>query len=296
MKVLLIGASGQLGSDILTTWTADAVTPVTHAGLDVTNGSAVLDAVREVRPDVVVNTAAFHRVDICEIESARAFAVNAEGALNVARAAAAAGAAVVFVSTDYVFDGLTCAPYTEKCTARPRNVYGASKLAGEGLVAQANARHYIVRTSGLFGVAGASGKGGNFVETMIRLAREGKPIRVVADEALAQTSTLDLAVALRSLVESEMYGTYHVANEGGLSWFHFARMIFQALGLEPDLSPTSSREFGAKAVRPPYSVLASSRLGGLGIRMPRIDDALARYLVAKGHTVRANRARDCVAA
>lgn len=295
MKAVLIGARGQLGQDIIRVWRDDDVVPLNHSEVDVCDAGAVREAIEAERPDLVVNTAAYHRVDECESDVERTFAVNAEGALNVARAATAVGAPIVFVSTDYVFDGHSSAPYTERCVARPLNVYGASKLAGEMLVAQANPQHYIVRASGLFGVAGASGKGGNFIELMIRLAREGRPIRVVADEALAQTSTNDLAVAIRQIVQSDSFGIYHATNRGGLSWYHFARMIFDATGLDPDLAPTSSREFGAKAPRPAYSVLGSTRLPAIGVEMPRIEQALARYLVAKGYDLHADWALDAAA-
>ncbi len=287
MRVLLIGAGGQLGTDIRHLWSQDEVVGVTHQDLDVTDTAAVQAAVEHHRPEVVVNTAAYHRVDECESQVARSFAVNAEGALNAARAAAGTGSAVVFISTDYVFDGQAGVPVTEDTPPNPLNVYGVSKLAGELLVRQANPRHLVVRSSGLYGVAGASGKGGNFVETMIRLAREGRPIKVVDDEALAQTSTADLAIALRALVASERYGLYHVANSGGQSWFRFAQMIFERLGLSPDLSPTTSREFGAAATRPPFSVLESGRLPVLGIRMRSVAEALEDYLVTKGYQVQA---------
>jgi len=189
----------------------------------------------------------------------------------------------MWVSSNYVSAGDRNTPYREDDPTAPPNAYGVSKVAGERLIALANPRHYVVRSAGLYGVAGSSGKGGNFVQTMLRLAREGRAIRVVDDEVLGMTSTLDLARAMAAIAEAECFGTYHITNAGELSWYDFAVAIFQLAGLRPDLRPTTSAEYGAPARRPPYSVLANERLAGLGVPTLRpVEEALAEYLAKTG--------------
>ncbi len=283
MKVLLIGAGGQLASDLVRVLQGHEVIPLRHAELELTDRGQVEAALAAHQPNVVINTAAYHRVDDCEEQLERSFAVNAVGVGYLARACAEREAALLHLSTDYVFDGDKGSPYQETDTPRPRTVYGTSKLAGELLVQQRCRRHFVVRTSGLYGVAGASGKGGNFVNLMLRLADEGKPIRVVADQITTPTATADLAAKLAWLITTEEYGTYHVTNGGSCSWFEFAAAIFELAGLRPDLSPTTTAAFAAKARRPAYSVLAHGHLQQLGA-----DDlrpwrhALADYLRSIG--------------
>jgi dTDP-4-dehydrorhamnose reductase len=280
---LLLGARSQLGHDLLRTWPGTLV-PLGHADCDVTDAAAVRSAVAAHRPRLVINLAASHRVDEVERDPADALRVNAFGAWNVATAAAEAGAAVVWVSTDYVFAGDRGRPYVEDDPTSPVNAYGVSKAAGERLVALANPRHVIVRSSGLYGVAGASGKGGNFVETMLRLAREGRPLRVVSDQVLGPTSTLDLAGALARVAASGSYGTWHLTNQGAISWHDFAALIFRLCAITADLSPVSSVEYDAPARRPAYSVLANDRATAAGLPpLPPVEHALAAYLRAKGY-------------
>jgi dTDP-4-dehydrorhamnose reductase len=191
------------------------------------------------------------------------------------------------ISTDYVFDGAKRAPYVETDAPNPLSAYGASKLAGELLIRAAWPKHYIVRTCGLYGRAGASGKGGNFVNTMLRLAREGKPIRVVGDQICTPTATADLAAQLALLIETRAWGTYHATSAGGCAWSAFAAEIFRlaaARGLiaaAPAVTAISSAEFGAPARRPPYSVLENRALADLGLdRMRPWQDALAGYIAS----------------
>ncbi len=284
MRVLLFGARSQLGYDLLQAWSDAEVRALSHRDCDVTDAAAVRAAVEAARPHLVVNLAAAHRVDELEREPTAAFHVNAYGAWLVARSAAAAGAAVLWVSTDYVFSGTARRPYREEDPPGPVNAYGASKAAGERLVALANPRHYIVRSSGLYGTAGSSGKGGNFVETMLRLAREGRPVRVVNDQVLGPTATADLAAALVRLARTEAYGIYHITNAGAISWHDFAALIFRLTGTPARLVPVSSTEYGAPARRPAYSVLANERLRAVGLPPLRaVGEALAAYLHAKGH-------------
>ncbi len=284
MRVLVLGARSQLGHDLVRSWPDAEVRALSHRDCDVTDPAAVRAAVEATRPHLVVNLAAAHRVDDLERDPTVAFHVNAYGAWLVARWAAAVDAAVLWVSTDYVFSGTARRPYREEDRPGPLNAYGASKAAGERLVALANPRHYIVRSSGLYGVAGASGKGGNFVETMLRLAREGRPLRVVNDQVLGPTATADLAAALVRLARTEAYGVCHITNAGTISWHDFAALIFRLTDTPAQLTPVSSAEYGAPAPRPAYSVLANDRLRAIGIPPLRpLEEALAAYLRAKGH-------------
>jgi dTDP-4-dehydrorhamnose reductase len=283
MRTLLIGSHGQLGSDLCRVWAGELIA-LPHEALDVCDRDQVHGVIRSEAPALVINTAAFHRVDECESNVSRPFEVNAIGAKNVADASREAGAAVMFISTDYVFDGEKGSPYVEEDVPRPLSVYGASKLAGEHLVRRSNPQHFIVRSSGLFGVAGASGKGGNFVETMIRKAWQGEALRVVDDQVFSPTFTWDLAIALRELAATGRFGTYHVTNSGQTSWHDFAGKIFELMGLRPSLTAITSEELGAAARRPRFSVLEHRALAAAGVASPRPwPDALETYLREKGH-------------
>ena len=281
MKVLLLGANGQLGSDIVRLWRDPAVEliPASRADADVTNGEAVDALIARHRPDVTVNTTAFHNLPVAESDPETAFRVNVVGGWNVARAAAAAGSAIVQVSTDYVFDGTKRTPYVEDDARRALNVYGAAKIATEDVVQLVNPESLVVRVSGLYGLAGSAGKGGNFVETMLRLAGEGKPVRVVSDQVTAPTNTAEIAEALLPLVRDGLRGTAHLAAAEGCTWYEFAGAIFDLCGLSPDFAPVTTAEFGGPVRRPMYSVLGSTRAPAL--RHWRAG--LERYLREKGH-------------
>jgi dTDP-4-dehydrorhamnose reductase len=280
MKILLIGKNGQLGSDLHELFQVQGavVTGVTHAEFDICNADHVLQVIGSERPHLVVNTAAFHRVEECETKLALSFEVNAIGALHLARACHKYGAVLVHFSTDYVFDGAKNTPYSETDLPVPLNVYGASKVAGELLIAASLQRYLVVRTCGLYGLAGSSGKGGNFVETMLRKAADRSPVRVVHDQVLTPTYTADLARAVAELVRAEAFGLYHVSCEGQCSWYEFARKIFELEQFTVDLVPVTTSEFPSSVRRPPYSVLSKRRLRGHGIVMPTWEDSLARYL------------------
>jgi dTDP-4-dehydrorhamnose reductase len=283
-RILLIGAEGQLGSDLRAALPADALVALARRDLDVTDDKGIERALDAHAPAWVINTAAVHRVDDIEADSRLAFAVNAAAAQCLARACARRAVRLVHLSSDYVFGAAGPGPYGEDAPPAPLNAYGVSKLAGELLVRQASPRHLVVRSSGLYGRAGSSGKGGNFVETMLRLARAGKPIRVVDDQVLAPTYTADLAEALAALVAVDPPGgVYHLTNAGSCSWFEFARRLFALCGLTPDLAPTSSEAYGAPARRPTNSVLTNTRFAALGLASLRAwPDALAAYLRARG--------------
>jgi dTDP-4-dehydrorhamnose reductase len=252
MRIVFFGASGQLGSDFLKVAAGrHQVVAPRHADADVTDPEAVARAVDAERPDAVVDAAAFHKVELCEEDPLRSFHVNAVGAWNVGRAARAVGARAVFVSSDYVFDGENPHGYAEDHPTAPVNVYGISKVAGEQATRNACPDSLVVRGSGLFGHAGSSGKGGNFVETMLAKAAAGEAISVVDDQMFAPSSTHDMAARILLLLERRVPpGVYHVANGGSCSWYQFAREVFRVADVYADLSP---RPAGEQAVRRPRS-------------------------------------------
>lgn len=291
MKIFLTGANGQLGSDLCVALAGHEVVPVTRAGIDTRRGPSLAgdvlqpvqmrELITQTRPELVLNTTAFNKVDVAEQDAGEALRVNAYAAQQLALLCREANIPLMHISTDFVFDGAKRAPYVEGDLPNPLSAYGTSKLAGELLVRASWAQHYIVRTCGLYGTAGSSGKGGNFVNTMLRLAREGKPIRVVSDQICTPTATRDLAEQLAVLIETGAYGTYHVNNHGACSWYEFACEIFKQAGLSPDVQPITSQAFNAPATRPPYSVLENAALQKLGIdRMRDWREALADYLQA----------------
>ena len=284
MRTVVIGSSGQLGQDLMEALGDDAV-GLAHADIDVTDGVGVSRILRDHRPDWVINTAAFHRVDDCELNPTLAFAVNATGAANVARAADEIGAGVVFYSTDYVFGGEGRPrhdPHTESSLPDPYNVYGISKLAGERMVMNANPRHLVIRSAGLYGTA-TSRKGWTFPELMVTKGRSDGWVKVVTDQALSPTYTHDLATTTKALMEQEARGLFHLTNEGECSWFEFAQATFDIAGVAVNMEPTTTLTGERRARRPPYSALASERLAATGVPPLRPwREALEHYLNAKG--------------
>jgi dTDP-4-dehydrorhamnose reductase len=284
MKTVIIGSMGQLAQDLLKVLGPDTI-GLSHQDLDVTDGVALVQALQTLKPDWVLNTAAFHRVDDCECNAELAFAVNALGARNVARAAAGLGAGVVFFSTDYVFGGQgrqRGMPYGEGDLPQPLNVYGTSKLAGEQLVLQANPRSLVLRTSGLYGTA-TSRKGWTFPELMLNKAKTEGGVKVVTDQALAPTYTADLAAKVKELLHAGVTGLFHLTNAQECSWFEFAQKVLETAGVKAKMTPMRTEQSQRRAVRPPYSALASARLGEVGLKPMRPwPEALHDYLKAKG--------------
>lgn len=287
MKIAIIGANGQLGSDLCHELGSEDIVALAHSDIEITDISSVKQAMGRHRPDVVINTAAFHRVDDCEDNQDKAFQVNAMGARNVAVLAQELGAKMVYLSTDYIFGDETeprTNPYTEFDIPVPLSVYGKSKLAGEGFVQHLCSKHFIIRTSGLFGIAGASGKGGNFVETMLRLAKERDELRVVNDQVFSPTYTRDLAKKINQLISTEYYGIFHITNSGACSWFEFTSEILDLAGLRTPIVPITSDQYPQKAKRPHYSVLDNYHLRLIGMdNMRPWQDALRDYMAEKGH-------------
>jgi dTDP-4-dehydrorhamnose reductase len=286
---VILGARGQLGSDLHHALGAGAwrVSALARPELDVCDSARVEQALRTAQPDVVINCTACNAVEQCEDDPAPAFAVNAVAVHQLARLANALDCTLVHFSTNYVFDGGARTPYTEEAPPFPLNVYGISKVAGEHLVRRYCRRHFVIRTTGLYGHAGAHTARGNFVETMLRRGSGGAPVRVVDDQILTPTATADLARAVVGLLESRDgapvgYGLYHLTNAGECSWFEFARMIFALRGMPVDLAPVSSAAAGTKARRPAYSVLDCGRWTRAGLPPLRPwQDALRDYLGAR---------------
>jgi dTDP-4-dehydrorhamnose reductase len=284
LTVAVIGSTGQLGQDLMRVFGEEAV-GFAHEDLEVTDEESVVAAVRSVEPNWVLNTAAFHRVDDCEVDPTLAFAVNATGALNVARAAADVGSGVAFFSSDYVFGGQDWKrghPYEEGETPHPLNVYGVSKLAGEQLVMQANPRYLVVRSAGLYGTA-TSRKGWTFPELMLNKARTEGALRVVTDQVLSPTFTADLAQKTKELIEKDVVGLFHLTNSGECSWFEFARGALELAGVEAKMEEISTGQLKQRARRPSYSALDTACLGEVGLKPLRPwKEALGDYLRANG--------------
>jgi len=288
MRVAVVGSAGQLGTEVIRALTeagAYEVTPLDHTRIECTDRVGVEDVLRASRPDVVVNCAGYVRVDDCEDQAETAFRINACGGFYIARACETIGAACVYVSTDYVFDGELGRSYTEDDAPRPINVYGESKLAGEDLVRQASTRWLVVRLASLYGAAGARGKGGNFIETILAKAARGDTLRVVADIRMSPMYAVDAARALEALIRQRADGVVHVANAGHCSWYEFARQILELAQVPARLEPIRSAEYPAKARRPRDSSLASVRRETSGSWGRPWQEALRAYLIEKGHLV-----------
>lgn len=270
MRVLVTGAAGMLGHDVLEA-AGEGGEGLGHDELDITDLAALRAALAAAQPDVVVNCAAWTDVDGAESREAEAERVNVAGAGNVARAAAELGAPVVHVSSDYVFDGRKRSPYLEDDATGPLGAYGRTKLAGERAVAAANPRHHIVRSSWLFGVHGA-----NFVRTMLQLAAERDSVRVVDDQVGCPTYTAHLAAALLQIAGSERFGVWHAAGTGSASWFELASEIFARTGASCTAQRASTAQMGRPAPRPAHSVLASARDDA--VLLPDWRDGLDAYL------------------
>jgi dTDP-4-dehydrorhamnose reductase len=292
-RVVVLGANGQLGTDlmrVLAQRPGVEARGLTRANLDITDRDSVAAVLDALRPTVVINTTAYHQVDEVEDHADRAFAVNAVAQQTLADYCAARDCAIVYCSTDYVY-GLDAArqrPYTEGEAPGPVNAYGVSKVAGEQFTRYLAPRHFVVRVSGLHGVAGSAGKGGNFVELMLRLGRERGEVSVVNDQILTPTYTRNLATNLADLIATDAYGLYHMTAEGQCSWWEFASAIFAEAGLTVRCNPVASSHFPTRARRPGYAALENAALNDAGLnRMRDWRQNLIAYLVEKGHRDRA---------
>jgi len=263
MKVAIIGADGQLGSDAAQAFAdgGDMVFPLTHGDVEISAIDSVTAALRELKPDLIVNTAAMHHVERCERDPKRALEINTSGPHNLAMVSQELGASLMQISTDYVFDGAKGTPYEESDAPRPLNTYGITKLAGEHFVRSTLERHFILRTSALYGRHPCRGKGGlNFVDLMLKLGKERGKVRVVDSEKVTPTSTTELARQMVLIGRSGNFGLFHATAEGSCTWYDFAREIFSVAGLSAKVELADPGEFPAKVPRPTYSVLENAAL------------------------------------
>jgi dTDP-4-dehydrorhamnose reductase len=286
MTVAIFGASGQLGRDLVPRMAClgQDVIARTRTEVDFTQPATIRAFLVTHRPRLVINCAAYNFVDRAETEPEVAFAVNAVAVQVLAEACREMEAKLVHFSTDYVFgrDQSRHTPYREDDPPGPVNVYGQSKWRGEQAVLATSATNLVIRTCGLYGVWGSGGKGGNFVETMLRLATAGRPLRVVNDQRCTPSYTVDVAETTVELLRGEAEGLFHVTNTGDCTWYEFAVEIFRQAGLKPDLTPITSRDYGAAAQRPAYSVLSTEKLTEKGLAPPRPwQEALAAYLLER---------------
>ena len=278
MRLLVVGADGQLGSDVVRLLSPTVeVTARVMDELDVTDRAALRRALEALHPDVVVNCAAYTAVDRAESEQDAAYRVNVLGACNVAQAARRVGARVVYFSTDYVFDGAASEPYDEDAPVGPLSVYGRTKLLGEQVTREANPDHLILRLAWMYGSTGH-----NFVRTILRLAREKDQLRIVDDQVGSPTFTEDVVHQLWTAIEEGCSGTYHCVNAGQASWYAFATHIVHRLGLNVPVIPIQTVDYPTPARRPAYSVLADRKftleeLNGMRSWEDALDDCLLRY-------------------
>jgi dTDP-4-dehydrorhamnose reductase len=289
MKTILLGPGGQLGTDIQAANARRgeplAITPVSRAVVDLTDFNATSKFLRNQDFGCLINCSGYHKTDEVERNAQLAFTINAHLVQKLAEICLEKKARFVHISTDYVFGGQSKrAPLTELDGKAPVNVYGASKGMGEDLAMLTGANLLVLRVASLFGIAGASGKGGNFVETMIRVGKETGALRVVADQTMSPTATADVAeIVIKMLQKDVASGIWHVVNSGAASWYEFARRIIERCGIAATVSPIASSEFPAAAKRPAYSVLDNSKVNAAVSQMRSWQDALDAYLIIKGH-------------
>ncbi|MCS6951754.1 MAG: dTDP-4-dehydrorhamnose reductase [Bryobacterales bacterium] len=283
-KVLIFGAAGQLGTELLNEFRKRGYKTrgLDRASVDITDADRVQQSIADFDPEIVINAAAYNQVDVAEQEPQAAFAVNALAVRHIAMSCRQNGALLVHFSTDYVFDGRAGRPYTEEDPPRPLGAYAVSKLAGEYFAQAYLEDPLIIRTSGVYGPGGLRTARGNFIELMLRLAQSGQPIRVVEDHVASPTFAPALAARTADLVERGHRGLFHVGGGVAISWFDFAKLIFRAAGLSPELRPTNEREYRTAARRPRYSALSNAKMERAGLEpMPPLEQAVSAYFALR---------------
>jgi len=284
LNIALIGADGQLGSDLLNLLKDTDLFPLYYPEFDVTHEKKAEQTLEIIKPDIIINTSAFNDVNGGEDRIREAFELNSFAVRKLSFISLKLGAVLVHFSSDYVFDGEKDTPYIESDKPNPLNVYGTSKLTGEYFVQNILDRYFIIRTSGLYGEAGCMGKGYNFVDLMVEKAEKEEEIKVVNDQWLTPTWTFELAERVIKLTGMNQYGLYHMTSEGECTWYQFAETIFSYLKKSPPLIPVDSSSYGAKAKRPLYSVLENKRLKQSGIKnFSHWKEALKKYMTRKGY-------------
>ncbi len=291
-RAVVFGRGGQLGVELVKVFSQRGyeVTGFDRAAVDVTDASLVEQTLARLDPSVVLNAAAYNQVDVAEKEPQAALAGNALAVRNLALACRQVDARLVHFSTDYVFDGKATRPYTEEDQTHPLGAYAVSKLAGE-LYAQAYLENpLIIRTSGVFGPAGVRTNRGNFVEMMLRLEKNGQPIKVVEDHVASPSYAPAIAARTADMVEKRLSGVFHIGGGTAISWFDYAKLIFETAGLHPELRPTNAREYRTQAQRPKYSALSNAKMERAGIPpMPSMPEAVASYMVERETYITAGR-------
>ncbi len=280
MKVAVIGANGQLGTDVCEVFASrHEIVSLTHQDIEIADIDNVKKVLGEIKADAVICTAAAHNVPKCELEPDGAFRINGIGSLNLAKVSTDLGFKLVQYSTDYVFDGRKQKPYVETDSVFPQSVYAITKYAGEQFILNYSTRHFVIRVSGIYGKIPCRAKGGNFISTMVKLSKEKPEVRVVKDEILTPTPTKEIAKNTLALIETDAFDVYHMTCEGEVSWYEFARTIFETLQLKTPLFEASVKDFPLVVKRPFYSVLENANLKKINLnRMPHWKDALTAFL------------------
>jgi len=280
MKVLILGSNGQLGSDLLEVFEGKVIA-FTRKEFD-----AQKDDINKLPKDVdyIINCISYHKTDEVEDNSDKAFKINSSFVYELARFCSENDITLFHISTDYVFDGCKKSPYNEEDIPNPLNIYGLSKFSGEKAIQTYTDKYFIFRVSSLFGRAGASGKGGNFVTTMINLAKKNTPLKIIANQYMVPTHTLDIARVIKYFIDNRVdeYGIYHCVSDGSCSWYDFTKEIFNQIGLDYKIDKTTYEEYKTKAKRPKYSVLDNRKLSKY-YKMPHWREALKEYLTLKGY-------------
>jgi dTDP-4-dehydrorhamnose reductase len=291
-RLAIIGASGQLGSALVAAFAGRELHTPSHAHVDFEDRAAVAAFLDRAQPELLVNCSAFHHVDTCEREPERAFAVNALAVDRAAEACAARDVAFATISTDYVFDGMLGRAYREDDAPNPRTAYGVSKLAGELLTRRHGPRHFVFRTSGVFGDIGTSNKGYTLIEKVLGQAERGEPTRMVSDMTFSPTYAPHAARAIREVVDAQLYGMHHLTSGGACSWYEFVRTAFEKAGLGgAPLEPVAYASFGNPTPRPMYSPLENTTFGPAGIAaLPSWESALETFLTVRRERLAASKA------
>ncbi|MCD6364178.1 MAG: dTDP-4-dehydrorhamnose reductase [Synergistetes bacterium] len=277
-KIAIIGSTGQLGSELLSELGERAI-PLSHEDIEITDHEGTQEVLLSLSPSVIINTAAYHKVDLCEENPLKTFEVNTIALKNLVEISNELNSLLVYISTDYVFDGAKSSPYSEEDIPNPLNVYGLSKYAGEILLRNHAHSYLIVRVASLFGKGGSKLKGGNFVRTILRKASSGEDLRVVNDIVMSPTYAKDASKAIVKLIGKGRVGIYHVVNSGYCTWYEFAKEIVRLGGYNVVIEAISSSELPMKAKRPSFSALSNEKLKrDIGFEMPHWKDALSRYL------------------
>lgn len=285
MRILLTGAGGQLGSEFVELFKNENLKALTHSELDITDFEKVKKIVEDFQPDILINTTAYHLVDECEDFPEKSFLVNSIAVRNLSILSKKIGFILVHFSTDYVFDGIKKSPYNEDDFPNPLSVYGLSKLCGEIFIRNYTEKFYIIRTCGLYGAKGRAGKGGNFIERILRRWERGEELKIVSDQIVTPTYSKELAEKVKIMIlKNAPFGLFHMTNEGECSWFEFSKKVFELAGIEAQIKPVSSEELNLKAKRPKYSVLENRNMKVAGIPAFRHwSIALKEYMEERGY-------------